>query len=76
MTDTNNTRKKKARYCNLTVQILIAMLLGALLGICPTSTILRILKGLVDKIKNARNYFYKTIQMIIIAPLVLTTLIC
>ncbi|MFT7352548.1 MAG: Na+/H+-dicarboxylate symporter [Flavobacterium sp.] len=74
--NTNNTPQKKASiFSNLTVQILIAMVLGALLGIAIHNYYsLADAQGFSDKIKMLGTIFIRLVQMII-APLVLTTLI-
>jgi Na+/H+-dicarboxylate symporter len=72
---TSNVEPKKAFFSNLTVQILIAMILGAILGIyihnnCDTE----FAKIFSDKIKMLATIFIRLVQMII-APLVITTLV-
>jgi Na+/H+-dicarboxylate symporter len=69
-----NTNKKSI-FNNLTVQILIAMVLGAFLGIAIHNYYsLDDAQGFSDKIKMLGTIFIRLVQMII-APLVLTTLI-
>jgi Na+/H+-dicarboxylate symporter len=69
-----NTNKKSI-FNNLTVQILIAMVLGAFLGIAIHNYYsLEDAQGFSDKIKMLGTIFIRLVQMII-APLVLTTLI-
>jgi Na+/H+-dicarboxylate symporter len=69
-----NTNKKSI-FNNLTVQILIAMVLGAFLGIVIHNYYsLEDAQGFSDKIKMLGTIFIRLVQMII-APLVLTTLI-
>ena len=71
----NNIKKKPSFLSNLTVQILIAMVLGALLGIAIHNYYsLEDAQGFSDKIKMLGTIFIRLVQMII-APLVLTTLI-
>jgi len=67
--------KKASFFSNLTVQILIAMLLGAALGIFIHNNYdLEIAKAFSDKIKMLATIFIRLVQMII-APLVFTTLV-
>jgi Na+/H+-dicarboxylate symporter len=73
----NTTTKttKKSIFSNLTFQILIAMLLGALLGIIiHKNYIADDAKNFSDKIKILATVFIRLVQMII-APLVFTTLV-
>ncbi|MFZ4106250.1 dicarboxylate/amino acid:cation symporter [Flavobacterium sp.] len=66
---------KKSIFSNLTLQILIAMLLGALLGIIiHKNYIADDAKNFSDKIKMLATVFIRLVQMII-APLVFTTLV-
>ena len=66
---------KKSIFSNLTFQILIAMLLGALLGIfIHKNYIPEDAKSFSDKIKMLATVFIRLVQMII-APLVFTTLV-
>jgi Na+/H+-dicarboxylate symporter len=72
MTDTT---PKKSILSNLTVQILIAMICGALLGIVIHNNYLpEGAKSFSDKIKILATIFIRLVQMII-APLVFTTLV-
>jgi Na+/H+-dicarboxylate symporter len=80
MTHTNNI-PKKSFLSNLTVQIIIAMLLGAALGIYVHSFIIKgdpnsmgEAKSFSDNIKLLATVFIRLVQMII-APLVFTTLV-
>lgn len=74
MTDTNQPTKKSI-FKNLTVQIVIAMLLGALLGIIIHNNYLPDdAKSFSDKIKMLATIFIRLVQMII-SPLVFTTLV-
>lgn len=67
--------KKKSLLGNLTVQILIAMLLGAILGIYIHNNYdVDFAKEFSDKIKILATIFIRLVQMII-APLVFTTLV-
>jgi len=73
----NTTTKttKKSIFSNLTFQILIAMLLGALLGIIIHKNYIEDdAKNFSDKIKILATVFIRLVQMII-APLVFTTLV-
>lgn len=72
----NMTEPKKTSFLrNLTVQILIAMLLGAVLGIFVHNNYdVAIAKSFSDKIKMLATIFIRLVQMII-APLVFTTLV-
>ncbi len=73
MTTTETT--KKSIFSNLTFQILIAMLLGAVLGIIiHKNYIADDAKNFSDKIKMLATVFIRLVQMII-APLVFTTLV-
>ncbi len=66
---------KKSIFSNLTFQILVAMLLGALLGIVIHNNYLsEDAKNFSDKIKMLATIFIRLVQMII-APLVFTTLV-
>ena len=67
--------KKPSIFSNLTVQILIAMLLGAALGIYIHKNFsAESAKEFSDKIKMLATIFIRLVQMII-APLVFTTLV-
>ena len=67
--------KKPSLLGNLTVQILIAMLLGAILGIFIHNNYdVNFAKEFSDKIKILATIFIRLVQMII-APLVFTTLV-
>lgn len=70
------TEPKKTSFLgNLTVQILIAMLLGAALGIFVYNNYdVATAKSFSDKIKMLATIFIRLVQMII-APLVFTTLV-
>lgn len=69
------TTHKKSLCSNLTVQILIAMGCGALLGILIHNNYLpEEAKSFSDKIKMLATIFIRLVQMII-APLVFTTLV-
>ena len=73
MTTTENP--KKSIFSNLTVQILIAMVVGALLGIYIHSNFAEDdAKSFSDKIKMLATVFIRLVQMII-SPLVFTTLV-
>jgi Na+/H+-dicarboxylate symporter len=66
---------KKSFFSNLTVQILIAMLLGAVLGIfIHDNYTVEFAQNFSDKIKMLATIFIRLVQMII-APLVFTTLV-
>lgn len=66
---------KKSFLSNLTVQIIIAMLLGAILGIyIHNNHTPEFAKEFSDKIKMLATIFIRLVQMII-APLVITTLV-
>ncbi len=70
-----NTNSKKSIFSNLTFQIIIAMLLGALLGILIHKNYsVDEAKNFSDKIKMLATIFIRLVQMII-APLVFTTLV-
>lgn len=67
--------KKASFFSNLTVQILIAMLFGAALGIFVFKNYdVTTAKAFSDKIKILATVFIRLVQMII-APLVFTTLV-
>jgi Na+/H+-dicarboxylate symporter len=67
--------EKKSIFKNLTVQIILAMLLGALLGILIHNNYLPDeAKSFSDKIKMLATIFIRLVQMII-SPLVFTTLV-
>ena len=66
---------RKSFLSNLTVQIIIAMLLGAILGIyIHNNHTPEFAKEFSDKIKMLATIFIRLVQMII-APLVITTLV-
>ena len=66
---------KKSILNNITIQIVIAMLLGAILGvIIHNNYIADDAKNFSDKIKMLATVFIRLVQMII-APLVFTTLV-
>jgi len=72
--DTIST-EKKSFLSNLTVQILIAMVIGALLGVfIHNNYIPEEAKSFSDKIKMLATIFIRLVQMII-SPLVFTTLV-
>jgi Na+/H+-dicarboxylate symporter len=72
---TTTEHPKKSFLSNLTVQILIAMLLGAILGIYIHNNYdVEFAKNFSDKIKMLATIFIRLVQMII-APLVITTLV-
>lgn len=72
---TTTDTSKKSLFANLTVQILIAMLCGALLGILiHNNYAAEEAKSFSDKIKMLATIFIRLVQMII-APLVFTTLV-
>lgn len=74
-TTSDPTIQKKSFLGNLTVQILIAMIAGALLGIYIHNNLLPDdAKGFSDKIKMLATVFIRLVQMII-SPLVFTTLV-
>lgn len=72
---TSQVKQKKSFLSNLTVQILIAMILGAILGIYIHNNFdSEFAKNFSDKIKMLATIFIRLVQMII-APLVITTLV-
>ena len=72
---TSIVEQKKSLFSNLTVQILIAMVLGAILGIYIHDNFdAEFAKNFSDKIKILATIFIRLVQMII-APLVITTLV-
>ena len=72
---TTTEQPKKSFLSNLTVQILIAMLLGAVLGIYIHNNYdAEFAKNFSDKIKMLATIFIRLVQMII-APLVISTLV-
>lgn len=72
---TSTVEQKKSLLSNLTVQILIAMVLGAILGIYIHNNFdTEFAKNFSDKIKILATIFIRLVQMII-APLVITTLV-
>lgn len=72
---TTTEQPKKSFLSNLTVQILIAMLLGAILGIYIHNNYdAEFAKNFSDKIKMLATIFIRLVQMII-APLVISTLV-
>lgn len=72
---TSHVEPKKSFFSNLTVQILIAMVLGAILGIYIHNNYdTEFAKNFSDKIKMLATIFIRLVQMII-APLVITTLV-
>lgn len=72
---TSQVEQKKSFLSNLTVQILIAMVLGAILGIYIHNNFdSEFAKNFSDKIKMLATIFIRLVQMII-APLVITTLV-
>ncbi|HNP33172.1 MAG TPA: cation:dicarboxylase symporter family transporter [Flavobacterium sp.] len=72
---TTTQTQKKSFLSNLTVQILIAMLLGALLGIFIHNNYAEdTAKSFSDNIKMLATIFIRLVQMII-SPLVFTTLV-
>jgi Na+/H+-dicarboxylate symporter len=72
---TSQIEQKKSFFSNLTVQILIAMVLGAILGIyIHNNHDADFAKNFSDKIKMLATIFIRLVQMII-APLVITTLV-
>jgi Na+/H+-dicarboxylate symporter len=72
---TSQIEQKKSFFSNLTVQILIAMVLGAILGIYIHNNFdTEFAKNFSDKIKMLATIFIRLVQMII-APLVITTLV-
>lgn len=73
--NTETQIEKKSILGNLTVQIVIAMLLGALLGIyIHTNLAEEDAQSFSDKIKMLSTVFIRLVQMII-SPLVFTTLV-
>lgn len=71
----NITNSKKSILSNLTFQIVIAMFLGAILGILiHKNYVAEDAKSFSDKIKMLATVFIRLVQMII-APLVFTTLV-
>jgi len=74
-TTENHQNKKKSIFSNLTVQIIIAMVAGALLGIYIHNNLNDVdAKSFSDKIKMLATVFIRLVQMII-SPLVFTTLV-
>lgn len=74
-TTETNLQEKKSILSNLTFQILIAMVIGAFLGIYIHNNYSEIdAKSFSDKIKMLSVIFIRLVQMII-APLVFTTLV-
>jgi Na+/H+-dicarboxylate symporter len=74
-TNENHQTKKKSFFSNLTVQILIAMFLGALLGIFIHNNYSETgAKEFSGYIKMLATIFIRLVQMII-SPLVFTTLV-
>lgn len=72
---TSQVEQKKSFFSNLTVQILIAMVLGAILGIYIHNNFdTEFAKNFSDKVKMLATIFIRLVQMII-APLVITTLV-
>ena len=72
---TTTETPKKSIFSNLTVQILIAMIVGALLGIyIHNNFVSDDAKNFSDKIKMLATVFIRLVQMII-SPLVFTTLV-
>jgi Na+/H+-dicarboxylate symporter len=70
-----NLPQQKSIFSNLTFQILIAMIIGALLGIFIHNNYdVDAAKGFSDKIKMLATIFIRLVQMII-SPLVFTTLV-
>jgi Na+/H+-dicarboxylate symporter len=68
-------QKKQSLWGNLTVQILIAMVFGALLGIfIHNNYAVEFAQSFSDKIKMLATIFIRLVQMII-SPLVFTTLV-
>ena len=67
--------QKKSFFSNLTVQIIVAMLVGAVLGVYIHNNFdVDFAKNFSDKIKMLATVFIRLVQMII-APLVFTTLV-
>ena len=74
-TSVKSDSKKQSIFSNLTVQIIIAMLVGAALGIIIHKNYLpEDAKSFSDKIKTLATIFIRLVQMII-SPLVFTTLV-
>jgi Na+/H+-dicarboxylate symporter len=74
-TTETNPIQKKSIFSNLTFQILIAMIIGALLGIYIHNNLNpEGAKSFSDKIKMLATVFIRLVQMII-SPLVFTTLV-
>jgi Na+/H+-dicarboxylate symporter len=74
-TDQTQQVQKKSIFSNLTFQILIAMVIGALLGIYIHNNLPEEdAKSFSDKIKMLATVFIRLVQMII-SPLVFTTLV-
>ena len=74
-TTENHSTQKRSIFSNLTVQILIAMVVGALLGIYIHNNFAQEdAKSFSDKIKMLATIFIRLVQMII-SPLVFTTLV-
>ena len=72
---TINTEQKKSIWGNLTFQILIAMIIGAVLGVFIHNNYdFAFAKEFSDKIKMLATIFIRLVQMII-SPLVFTTLV-
>lgn len=72
---TSQIEQKKTFFGNLTVQIIIAMLLGAFLGVYIHNNYdTEFAQNFSDKIKMLATVFIRLVQMII-APLVFTTLV-
>jgi Na+/H+-dicarboxylate symporter len=66
---------KKSIFSNLTVQIVVAMIFGAILGVfIHNNYSVEAAKGFSDKIKLLSTIFIRLVQMII-APLVFSTLV-
>ena len=75
MEQTNTTTQKKSLFSNLTVQILIAMIFGAILGIFVHNNYSEdAAKEFSGYIKMLATIFIRLVQMII-SPLVFTTLV-
>ncbi len=74
-TSKNHQNQKKSIFSNLTMQIIIAMMAGALLGIYIHNNLNDVdAKSFSDKIKMLATVFIRLVQMII-SPLVFTTLV-
>ena len=72
---TISENQKKSFFSNLTVQIIAAMLVGAVLGVYIHNNFdVDFAKNFSDKIKMLATVFIRLVQMII-APLVFTTLV-